>query len=199
MRFRKTGENRKELHQDDKWLAITTTKRQTLHPVWNEQFTLPCPFEENVELELKVEDWDRVGGNDFLGRVYVSLADLNPQGRVDKRIHVLLDKEGKHDMERGHIEVAMRWTYDPLWQEINKIRSPEHAHSQSSSHWHNSFVNWANTHRASTIDFRSTMHSVTQRLLGHAPEKETLIHEKDPIVSRVGTGGGEGVEGACFD
>lgn len=160
IRFRHPGEDRKTLH-DKKWLAITTTKKQTLHPVWNEQFTLPCEFNEEVEVELKVEDWDLMGGNDFLGRIYIPVSDLSRNGQVTRRTFKLLDKDGIEDIERGEIEVAMRWTHDDLWRDIKQTMSP--AHNKTTVGWQDSFVNWTKAQKPMHIG--SSIHTMTQQLM----------------------------------
>jgi Ca2+-dependent lipid-binding protein len=97
-----------------KWVK-TEAQKKTIHPIWNESFTFNLSADEHIEgcdLELEVEDWDRIGSNDFMGRLVLPVAPF-----VDKKIHVeehiLLDKKGQADKHRGVLEVIVRWVYNP--------------------------------------------------------------------------------------
>eukprot|EP01045_Picozoa_sp_COSAG04_P012061 COSAG04_NODE_797_length_10240_cov_3.294547_3_plen_661_part_00 len=57
----------------------SSTKKKTLSPDWNgEELSVPMleSADSSSELVLTVFDWDRVGGNDFMGRTTVTLGEL---------------------------------------------------------------------------------------------------------------------------
>lgn len=170
----------------NKWIAITTTKKQTLNPIWNEQFTLPCGTCNGYELELRVEDYDRIGfKNDYIGSVCIPLKDIDVYGKISRKFYTLKDNSksnsnntvsstdksnntnddsnsandnndndsksdnitnsSKKDKERGEIEVALRWMYDPLWEEIKQtIHNNENKEHDS---WHHNLINWVTNHK----------------------------------------------------
>ena len=54
---------------------------RTVAPRWDEEFTLPCE-DPSEQLVVTIMDYDRLGANDFMGRVRIPVADL-----ADRELH----------------------------------------------------------------------------------------------------------------
>jgi len=61
----------------------TKVIRNTLSPIWNEEFTFDVRSPMTDMLEVKVLDWDRFSTNDTLGVVMVPIGQVLQMGRVD--------------------------------------------------------------------------------------------------------------------
>ena len=71
------------------------------------------------DLEVLVEDWDRLSGNDFMGRLDPPLAldELRDKARV-RRWFALAPAAGEtrqteREKARGEVELVLRWRYNP--------------------------------------------------------------------------------------
>eukprot|EP00741_Cyanophora_paradoxa_P024084 tig00021726_g23259.t1 len=54
-------------------LAKTEVKKETLNPIWNHRVVIESLADENETVTLVIYDWDRFGGNDYMGEVEVQL------------------------------------------------------------------------------------------------------------------------------
>ena len=52
--------------------------KKTLNPSWDEKFEVRVPSRTAADFLIEVYDWDFAGSPDFLGKVVVNLADLEP-------------------------------------------------------------------------------------------------------------------------
>lgn len=59
----------------------TAMQRQTLNPVWAEEFFLPCPEDCNEALIVDVYDWDALTRDDYMGSCSVDLRTLTTERR----------------------------------------------------------------------------------------------------------------------
>ena len=87
----------------------STTKKKTLAPYWKESFRFPLLDSTLDEvLEVEIEDYDLISGNDFMGtcRVPLQYLQLSETMKVD-----LEGRKGK-DKERGSIELEITLSYD---------------------------------------------------------------------------------------
>ncbi|KAF3925246.1 Tricalbin-3 [Dactylellina cionopaga] len=56
----------------------TEIQKKTLHPAWNEFFTVSVPSKVAAEFKCKVYDWDLAGDDDFLGAANLDLSKVEP-------------------------------------------------------------------------------------------------------------------------
>uniref|UniRef100_A0A803MLH4 Uncharacterized protein n=1 Tax=Chenopodium quinoa TaxID=63459 RepID=A0A803MLH4_CHEQI len=96
-------------------LGKTSIKNRTLNPKWNEDFKLFVKDPETQVLELQVYDWDKFGGDDYMGMQVVPLNQLTPH---EKKIFTLdllknFDVNDSPDKKpRGQLVVEL--TFDPF-------------------------------------------------------------------------------------
>lgn len=83
----------------------TDKKKKTLNPVWNEKFTSEILSRTAADLSIEVFDWDMAGDDDFLGKVKIDLAQLEPL----KPIQLTLPLQG----ESGTI--TLRFLFRPAY------------------------------------------------------------------------------------
>ena len=98
----------------------TKVKKQTLDPVWKEQFTLPFSAERPEgspppELVVTCLDWDEISAPDHMGEARVPLGDwvAKPSRRGEKMWLPLVPAEGKSENVAGEVCVVVCWRYDP--------------------------------------------------------------------------------------
>lgn len=103
----------------------TKVVKKTYAPEWAETFVLTYNQSEGpppAELEVELFDWDKIGGQEFIGRVTISLADLlndEMQGWVD-----LQGKDGAlvkgYDKNVSAVNLQVSFTeglpYIPFWE-----------------------------------------------------------------------------------
>lgn len=107
----------------------TAVQRQTLDPRWREVLTLPVSDPE-VDLEVDVYDWDRVGAHDFMGRVVIPIEPLADKQR-DQEWHVLGGKDGAEDgVSRGELELALHWWFNPKLEPDFFVDEPDIARTR---------------------------------------------------------------------
>ena len=120
----------------------SSVKHKSLFPVWNEILPLRvCPQNAvdttPLQLEVTVDDWDDLTGNDFIGRVDIPLTLLR-DGKTRRHWHALRDRprlpasaesilegpssglpgiprslenHGTRSTPRGEIELALQWRH----------------------------------------------------------------------------------------
>ena len=77
-------------------------------------------------LEIRVDDYDTLGANDFMGKVEIPLASLTDKLR-HKEWHVLLDQDGSHDQERGSVQLVLWWKHlEPARRTASMTPTPAH-------------------------------------------------------------------------
>ncbi|KAK7064548.1 C2 domain-containing protein [Favolaschia claudopus] len=68
------------------------TKKKTLTPVWNENFTVQVPSRVAADFFVEIYDWDRVGTADSLGTAQIDLADLEPFEATERTLELQSSK-----------------------------------------------------------------------------------------------------------
>ncbi|KAG8879321.1 hypothetical protein FRB98_005717 [Tulasnella sp. 332] len=88
----------------------TRVIRHSLNPVWNEKLLFHVHrFETSFKVSLRVLDWDKLTGNDFIGGVSFDLAELMahvPQPDPITGIYPEEVAKGDHDMTEYKLPVA---------------------------------------------------------------------------------------------
>ena len=93
----------------------SSIKFKNLSPTWEETFDLPAhDAVDGAELLVVVEDYDKVGSNDFMGLVSLPLQDIGRGGLEASSDWVsgwydLLDAKGRADKPRGAVELKYMW------------------------------------------------------------------------------------------
>lgn len=89
--------------------AKSTWKRKTLNPVWRDGF-YTLPIEEGVSvLQVQMYDHDRVGSDDFMGELYISLDSLIHMAPVDEW-YDLKPRTNKKDAVKGRLHLRLIFT-----------------------------------------------------------------------------------------
>jgi Ca2+-dependent lipid-binding protein len=83
------------------------TKKKTLHPEWNETFTVQVPSRVGSEFQLEVFDWNQIEQAKSLGTANVELAGLDPFQGVEREVQLTHTKHG----EKGAIRLML--TFQP--------------------------------------------------------------------------------------
>ncbi|KAJ7139747.1 C2 domain-containing protein [Mycena epipterygia] len=78
------------------------TKKKTLTPVWNENFTCTVPSRVAADFSLEIFDWNQLGTAETLGEAQINLADFEPFESVERTLD-LVSSKGQH----GHIRVRL--------------------------------------------------------------------------------------------
>ena len=87
----------------------STTKKATLAPYWKESFRFPLLDSTKDEvLEIEIEDYDLISGNDFMGTCKINLQYL----QLTETMKVDLEGRKGKDKERGSIELEITLSYD---------------------------------------------------------------------------------------
>ncbi|KAF7367225.1 hypothetical protein MSAN_00784300 [Mycena sanguinolenta] len=81
------------------------TKKKTLSPVWNENFTAPVPSRVAADFSVEIYDWNQLGTAESLGAAQIALADLEPFEPVD-RTYDLHSPQGQY----GHVRLRLLFT-----------------------------------------------------------------------------------------
>ena len=93
-------------------VATSSVKEKTLAPVWQEQFAVDVQ-DPSTAIELVVEDRDKVGTSDFMGKTVINLQNYHSKELVGPRDFVLKGRSGEVDKPRGQVRFAARWIFDP--------------------------------------------------------------------------------------
>ena len=87
----------------------STTKKRTLAPYWKESFRFPLLDSTKDEvLDIEIEDYDLISGNDFMGTCKINLQYL----QLTETMKVDLEGRKGKDKERGSIELEITLSYD---------------------------------------------------------------------------------------
>ncbi|KAJ6575507.1 C2 domain-containing protein [Mycena sp. CBHHK59/15] len=78
------------------------TKKKTLTPSWNENFTVQVPSRVAADFSLELFDWNQLGTAETLGVAQINLADLEPFESVERTLD-LVSSQGQH----GHVRVRL--------------------------------------------------------------------------------------------
>jgi hypothetical protein len=107
-----SGAYKRDHETGGKLSLVSTTKKATLAPEWDETFVLKAA-DITERLEVLLEDWDRIGKNDFLGYAKVGLWDrqLSRKKRVRKwyKLTGPPGGSGSGSGPYGEVEIDLRW------------------------------------------------------------------------------------------
>ncbi|KAJ6574724.1 C2 domain-containing protein [Mycena capillaripes] len=78
------------------------TKKKTLTPVWNENFTVQVPSRVAADFSIEIFDWNQLGTAETLGVAQIPLADFEPFEAIERTLD-LVSSKGQH----GHIRVRL--------------------------------------------------------------------------------------------
>ncbi|KAJ7693677.1 C2 domain-containing protein [Mycena rosella] len=78
------------------------TKKKTLTPAWNENFTVQVPSRVAADFSVEIFDWNQLGTAETLGAAQINLADFEPFESVERTLD-LVSAKGQH----GHIRVRL--------------------------------------------------------------------------------------------
>ncbi|KAJ7225891.1 C2 domain-containing protein [Mycena pura] len=78
------------------------TKKKTLSPVWNENFTVTIPSRVAADFSVEVFDWNQIGTAETLGVAQIPLADIEPFESVERTLD-LVSSKGQY----GHVRVRL--------------------------------------------------------------------------------------------
>ncbi|KAF7306591.1 hypothetical protein MIND_00450400 [Mycena indigotica] len=75
------------------------TKKKTLTPVWNENFTTSVPSRVAADFSVEVFDWNQIGTAETLGVAQIPLDDLEPFESTERTLD-LVSSKGQHGFIR---------------------------------------------------------------------------------------------------
>ncbi|KAJ7785918.1 C2 domain-containing protein [Mycena metata] len=78
------------------------TKKKTLTPVWNENFTVQVPSRVGADFSLELSDWNQLGTAETLGTAQIPLADFEPFEAVERTLDLASSKG-----PAGHVRVRL--------------------------------------------------------------------------------------------
>ncbi|KAJ7071483.1 C2 domain-containing protein [Mycena amicta] len=78
------------------------TKKKTLAPVWNENFTVSVPSRVAGDFSVEIFDWNQIGTAETLGVAQIALADLEPFESVERSLP-LVSSKGQY----GHVRIRL--------------------------------------------------------------------------------------------
>ncbi|KAG5654026.1 hypothetical protein H0H81_008041 [Sphagnurus paluster] len=79
------------------------TKKKTLTPEWNENFTVQIPSRFGSEFELELFDWNQIEVAKSLGKAIIDITNIEPFEAVERSVNLVLPKYG----EKGVIRLRM--------------------------------------------------------------------------------------------
>ncbi|KAF9026598.1 C2 domain-containing protein [Rhodocollybia butyracea] len=83
------------------------TKKKTLNPDWNEQFSVSVPSRVAADFSVELSDWNQLEQAKSLGSAKIDLADVEPFQATEKTLNLTSGKHG----HKGHIR--MRFMFQP--------------------------------------------------------------------------------------
>ncbi|KAJ7169501.1 C2 domain-containing protein [Mycena filopes] len=78
------------------------TKKKTLTPVWNENFTVQVPSRVAADFSIELFDWNQLGTAETLGTAQIPLADFEPFEAVERTVDLVSSKG-----HGGHVRVRL--------------------------------------------------------------------------------------------
>ncbi|KAF7310594.1 hypothetical protein HMN09_00602200 [Mycena chlorophos] len=78
------------------------TKKKTLSPVWNENFTVSVPSRVAADFSVEIFDWNQIGTAETLGVAQIHLADIEPFEAVERTLD-LVSSKGQY----GHVRIRL--------------------------------------------------------------------------------------------
>jgi len=84
------------------------TKKKTLTPEWNEDFSVPVPSRVGADFKLEVFDWNQIENAKLLGAGRIELAELEPMTGTERTINLSLGQQG----EKGVIRIRLLFQPD---------------------------------------------------------------------------------------
>ncbi|KAJ7770832.1 C2 domain-containing protein [Mycena maculata] len=78
------------------------TKKKTLSPVWNENFTVQVPSRVAADFSVEIFDWNQIGTAETLGVAHIKLDDFEPFESIERTLD-LVSAKGQY----GHIRVRL--------------------------------------------------------------------------------------------
>ncbi|KAJ7462762.1 C2 domain-containing protein [Mycena galericulata] len=78
------------------------TKKKTLSPVWNENFTAQVPSRVAADFSVEIFDWNQIGTAESLGVAHINLSDFEPFESVERTLDLVSSKG-----QSGHIRVHL--------------------------------------------------------------------------------------------
>ncbi|KAF9458350.1 C2 domain-containing protein [Collybia nuda] len=79
------------------------TKKKTLNPEWNENFTISVPSRVNAELSVEIFDWNQIEQAKSLGTASIDIEDIEPFQATERLLNLVSTKHG----EKGQIRVRL--------------------------------------------------------------------------------------------
>ena len=87
-------------------------KKKCPDPAWGESWALPADTADGI-LEVVLEDYDALSGNDFIGKLLLPLSKLRGRAPL-RRWFPLGDQAGRRaGGVRGDLDLQLRWVHNP--------------------------------------------------------------------------------------
>ncbi|KAF7339989.1 hypothetical protein MVEN_01916600 [Mycena venus] len=83
------------------------TKKKTLSPVWDENFTVQVPSRVAADFSVEIFDWNQLGTAETLGTAQITLADFEPFEAIERTLDLRSSKG-----QQGHVRVRLRFEPD---------------------------------------------------------------------------------------
>ncbi|KAI0336165.1 tricalbin [Cubamyces sp. BRFM 1775] len=93
-------------HLNGQRVYKSQTKKKTLNPEWNENFTVQVPSRAGSDFQLEVFDWNQIEQAKSLGVAKIDLESLEPFTSVERSIPLTHVKHG----DKGEIRVRLLFT-----------------------------------------------------------------------------------------
>ena len=94
--------------------ARSSVKKKELNPAYLERFTLRVADAE-TRLTVTCWDWDRVGANDFVGKVEIPLSELADK-TLRRAVYPLVGRRGSTAKKLGTVELVLAWRFNPRFE-----------------------------------------------------------------------------------
>eukprot|EP01130_Rhizamoeba_saxonica_P008423 TRINITY_DN3409_c0_g1_i1.p1 TRINITY_DN3409_c0_g1~~TRINITY_DN3409_c0_g1_i1.p1 ORF type:complete len:500 (-),score=121.85 TRINITY_DN3409_c0_g1_i1:40-1539(-) len=92
----------------------TRVKKKTLNPVWNSELSIVVPNEipESTTIDFVCYDWDRVGSDDYLGELHITVAEMRENCGVTKWYELEGKKGKKPGKNYGQLQINFNLDMD---------------------------------------------------------------------------------------
>ncbi|CAF1291993.1 unnamed protein product, partial [Didymodactylos carnosus] len=88
---------------------LTDVRQKTCSPDWQEQCDMPISEDAVVKITVYHKHKTALSNEDFIGRIYINLRDLQDYEKVHTNWYKLVNKDGKFDKDRGEVEVTIQF------------------------------------------------------------------------------------------